>query len=60
MTTKMRFQDRLNFWKLIRHNREVIYVIINYHKPSQTFKGANDYDKHKNYINYEKEKFINT
>ena len=29
------------------------------HKLSQTFKGANDYDK-QNYFNYEKEKFINT
>ena len=34
---------------------------INYcnHQPSQTFKGANDYDKH-NYFNKEKEKQINT
>ena len=29
------------------------------HKPSQTFKGANDYDK-QNYFNKEKEKQINT
>ena len=29
------------------------------HQPSQTFKGANDYDK-QNYFNNEKEKFINT
>ena len=28
------------------------------HQPSQTFKGANDYDN-KNYFNKEKEKFIN-
>lgn len=28
-------------------------------QPSQTFKGANDYDK-QNYFNKEKEKFINT
>ena len=29
------------------------------YQPSQTFKGANDYDK-QNYFNNEKEKFINT
>ena len=29
------------------------------HQPSQTFKGANEYDK-QNYFNYEKEKQINT
>ena len=29
------------------------------HQLSQTFKGANDYDK-QNYFNNEKEKFINT
>ena len=29
------------------------------HQPSQTFKGANDYDKQKIYFNKEKEKFIN-
>ena len=30
------------------------------HQPSQTFKGANEYDKHKIYYNKEKEKQINT
>lgn len=29
-------------------------------QPSQTFKGANDYDKHKKYFNKEKEKLYNT
>ena len=29
------------------------------HKPSQTFKGANDYDK-QNYFNNEKENLFNT
>ena len=40
------------------HNLKKRINICN-HKPSQTFKGANDYDK-QNYFNKEKENLFNT